>query len=94
VPAEAEAQHPDPLRALGPQAAHRRAHVRDRARARQLPDELEAPLTLLVGELDARRDAVVEVRRDRDVTEPGEAIGDVADVGAHAEHLHRDDDAR
>lgn len=82
------------VRALG-EMADRRGHVAQRALAGEAAHELEAGLAplLVLGQLDPRPGAVVEVGRDRHVAQLRDALGDVADVGGHAEHLHRDDDA-
>ena len=61
------------------------------ARAQRAGQLEAARAARVVGlELDPGRDAVVEVRRVGDVAQRGDPIGDVADVGGDAEHLHPD----
>ncbi|GDY31809.1 hypothetical protein GTS_34420 [Gandjariella thermophila] len=95
MPTEAAPDHTDALRHGFPVAEliDGGPHVRQGVGAAERAAQFESPAPALVGagEFDARSGTVVEVRRDRDVSEPRDPLGQIADVTGQPEHPESDE---
>ncbi len=94
MPAQAQPDNADWVAATRPQLLQRGTYVREDLLAPQPVQQLKAAFAAgdVMCEFDARGAAVVEVRGERNKTEGGDLLADVADMCRDSEELVRDED--